>query len=63
MARFERRTAEQERPYLTAESGKDRAYKAGRQKACGVGRESEGLIVCAEQRVLLGRVQVPLALL
>jgi len=50
MARFERRTAEQERPYLTAESGKDRAYKAGRQKACGVGRESEGLIVPKKAR-------------
>ena len=49
-ARFERRTAEQERPYLTAESGKDRAYKAGRQKACGVGRESEGLIVPKKAR-------------
>jgi len=29
MARFERRTAEQERPYPAAESGKDRTYKAG----------------------------------
>jgi hypothetical protein len=37
--------AEQERPYLAAESGKDRAYKAGRQKAHGAGRESEGSIV------------------
>ncbi len=37
--------AEQERPYLAAESGKDRAYKAGRQKAPGAGRESEGFIV------------------
>ena len=37
--------AEQERPYLAAESGKDRAYKAGRQKARGAGRESERLIV------------------
>ena len=33
--------AEQERPYLAAESGKDRAYKVGRLKAHGVGRESE----------------------
>jgi Ni/Co efflux regulator RcnB len=33
--------AEQERPYLAAESGKDRAYKAGWRKARGAGRESE----------------------
>ena len=33
--------AEQERPYLAASSGKDRAYKAGRLKAHGAGRESE----------------------
>ncbi len=33
--------AEQERPYLAAESGKDRAYKAGWLKAHGAGRESE----------------------
>jgi len=37
--------AEQERPYLAAESGKDRAYKAGRLKANGVRRESEGSVV------------------
>jgi len=37
--------AEQERPYLAAKSGKDRAYKAGRLKARGAGRESEGSIV------------------
>jgi hypothetical protein len=37
--------AEQERPYLAAGSGKDRAHKAGRQKARGAGRESEGSIV------------------
>ena len=37
--------AEQERPYLAAKSGKDRAYKAGRRKAQGAGRESEGFIV------------------
>ena len=37
--------AEQERPYLAAESGKDRWYKAGRLKAKGAGRESEGSIV------------------
>jgi hypothetical protein len=33
--------AEQERPYLAAKSGKDRAYKAGRLKTRGAGRESE----------------------
>jgi len=37
--------AEQERPYLAAESGKDRAYKAGWLKSRGAGRESEGFIV------------------
>jgi len=45
MARFERRTAEQERPYLAVESDKDRGYKAGRRKAHGAGRESEGFVV------------------
>jgi hypothetical protein len=34
-------SAEQERPYLAVMSDKDRAYKAGRQKAHGAGRESE----------------------
>jgi hypothetical protein len=33
--------AEQERPYLAAKSGKDRAYKAGWRKARGARRESE----------------------
>jgi hypothetical protein len=42
---FRKRNAEQERPYLAAKSGKDRWYKAGRQKASGAGRESEGPIV------------------
>ena len=37
--------AEQERPYLAALSGKDRAYKAGWLKSRGAGRESEGLVV------------------
>jgi len=37
--------AEQERPYLAALSGKDRAYKAGRLKSRGVRRESEGSIL------------------
>ena len=34
-------SAEQERPYLAAESGKDRAYKVGRLKVRGARRESE----------------------
>ncbi len=38
-------SAEQERPYLAAWSGKDRGYKAGWSKARGVGRESEGFIL------------------
>ena len=37
--------AEQERPYLAALSGKDRAYKAGWLKSHGAGRESEGFVV------------------
>ena len=41
---------EQERPYLAAMSGKDRAYKAGRLKACGAGRESEGFVVPEKAR-------------
>jgi len=39
---------EQERPYLAAESGKDRAYKAGWLKSHGVGRESERFVVPAK---------------
>jgi hypothetical protein len=42
---FVEKGAEQERPYLAAKSGKDRGYKAGRLKAYGAGRESEGLVV------------------
>ena len=42
---FPEKNAEQERPYLAAQSGKDRAYKAGRRKAHGAGRESEGFVV------------------
>jgi hypothetical protein len=37
--------AEQERPSPAVESDKDRAYKAGRRKAHGAGRESEGFVV------------------
>ena len=36
---------EQERPYPAVVSDEDRRYKAGRQKSCGAGRESEGFIV------------------
>ena len=36
--------AEQERSYLAAMSGKDRAYKAGRLKSHGAGRKSEGSV-------------------
>jgi hypothetical protein len=43
-------SAEQERPYSAAESGKDRAYKAGWLKAHGAGRESERSIVPVKAR-------------
>ena len=39
------KSAEQERPYLAAKSGKDRAYKAGWPKSQGARRESEGSVV------------------
>ncbi len=46
---FPKSIAEQERPYPAASavktSGKDRAYKAGRLKMRGAGRESEGFVV------------------
>ena len=42
---FPEKSAEQERPYLAAWSGKDRWYKAGRLKSSGAGRESEGFVV------------------
>ena len=45
---FPKKSVEQERPYLAAKSGKDRAYKAGRLKSRGAGRESEGLVVPAK---------------
>ena len=44
------RNAEQERPYLAAKSGKDRAYKAGRLKSRGAWRESEGFVVPMKAR-------------
>jgi len=37
--------AEQERSYLAAKSGKDRAYEAGRLKSRGAGRKSEGFVL------------------
>jgi hypothetical protein len=40
--------AEQERSYLAALSGKDRAYKAGRLKSRGAGRKSEGSVLPAK---------------
>jgi hypothetical protein len=42
---FPEKNAEQERPSPAAKSGKDRAYKAGRRKVQGAGRESEGFVV------------------
>ena len=42
---FRKKSAEQERPYLAAQSGEDRWYKAGWLKSSGAGRESEGLVV------------------
>ena len=44
-------STEQERPLPAAKTGKDRAYKVGRLKSHGVGRESERSVMCAEQRV------------
>ena len=47
---FPEKSVEQERPYLAAKSGKDRAYKAGWLKSSGAGRESEGLEVPVKAR-------------
>ncbi len=47
---FPEKIVEQERPYLAAQSGKDRTYKAGRLKSRGAGRESEGLVVPVKAR-------------
>jgi len=44
-ARFDRRRRNRRGPPRPPASGKDRAYKAGRRKACGAGRESEGFVV------------------
>ncbi len=43
-------SAEQERPYLAAESGEDRGYKAGWLKSYGAGRESERPVVPKKAR-------------
>jgi hypothetical protein len=50
VARFPEKSVEQERPYLAAQSGEDRAYKAGRLKSRGAGRESEGSVVPEKAR-------------
>jgi hypothetical protein len=42
---FSEKSVEQERPYLAAQSGEGRGYKAGRLKSRGAGRESEGSVV------------------
>ena len=47
---FPEKSVEQERPYLAAWSGKDRAYKAGRLKSRGARRESEGSVVPEKAR-------------
>jgi hypothetical protein len=47
---FPEKSVEQERPYLAAWSGEDRAYKAGRLKSRGAGRESEGSVVPMKAR-------------
>ena len=47
---FPKKIVEQERPSPAAKSGKDRAYKAGRLKVRGAGRESEGFVVPGKAR-------------
>ena len=42
--------AEQERSYLAAMSGNDRAYTAGRLKSRGAGRKSEGSVLPLKAR-------------
>jgi hypothetical protein len=44
-ARLDRRARNRRDPTWQPTSGKDRAYKAGRLKSRGAGRESEGLVV------------------
>jgi len=47
---FPEKSVEQEKPYLAAQSGKGRAYKAGRPKSQGAGRESEGSVIPMKAR-------------
>jgi hypothetical protein len=47
-ARLDRRMRNRRDPTRQPKSGKDRAYKAGRLKSRGAGRESEGLVVPAK---------------
>jgi len=47
-ARFDRRRRNRRGPPRPPTSDKDRAYKAGRLKSCGAGRESEGSVVPAK---------------
>jgi hypothetical protein len=47
---FAKKIAEQERSSPAASSGKDRAYKAGRLKVRGAGRESERFAVPVKAR-------------
>ena len=47
---FPKRIAEQERPSPAALSGEGQAYKAGRLKAQGAGRETEGFVVPEKAR-------------
>jgi hypothetical protein len=52
------KNAEQERPYLAAKSGKDRAYQAGRLKLHGAGEGVRGVRTTEEgmqDHVLEGR--------
>jgi len=51
VARFDRWAWNRRDPTRPPTSGKDCSYKAGWLKSSRVGRESEGPIVCAEQRV------------
>jgi hypothetical protein len=43
-------SAEQERPYPAVGSDKDRAFKVGRLKVRGAGRDSEGFVVPVKAR-------------
>jgi hypothetical protein len=47
---FPEKSVEQERRYLAAQSGEERADEAGRLKSPGAGRESEGFVVPGKAR-------------